>query len=155
MNVKYCLLKIWNLWPPFLFSGIKIIKRSPDFRYFAVKLKLRFWNSNYLGTQYGGSIFSMTDAFYMIMLINNLGKEYTVWDKAASIRFLKQGRTNLYAEFKLSEEDLTEIRQEIEKNNRMNWVRKVVIKDEKDEIIAEVERVISIKKSKNCVLDNY
>lgn len=146
MNFKSYFLRFWNFWPPFLFTGIKIIEKSPDYRHMKVKLKLRFWTSNYLGTQYGGSMFSMTDAFYMIMLIKNLGKGYSIWDKAASIRFLKPGKTDLFVEYNLSEKDLQSIKNELESNSRINWTRKIEIKDRNDEIVAEVERVISIKK---------
>lgn len=148
MNIKSFLLNIWNLWPPFFFSGIKIVDRSKDFRHFKVKLKLRFWTANYLGTQYGGSIFSMADPFYMIMLIKNLGKEYSIWDKSASVRYLKPGKTDLYAEFNLSEEDLKTIREEVEQNGRMYWTRNIEIKDMNGEVIAHVERTIAIRKQK-------
>lgn len=63
MNIKKHYPRIWNWWPPFLFTGIVIEKFSPDFRYVRIRLKLRFWNANYVGTQYGGSLFSMTDPF--------------------------------------------------------------------------------------------
>lgn len=89
----------------------------------------------------------MTDPFYMLMLIKNLGKDYVVWDKATTIRYLKPGKTDLTAEFVLSEEDLEYIRQMVKENGRMNWTRKIEIKDANHDIIAEVEKVISIKKN--------
>lgn len=135
-----------NFWPPFLFSGIKVIKISKDCRDILVKLKLHFWNANYVGTQYGGAMFSMTDGFYMIMLKVNLGEEYSVWDKAATIRYLKPGRTDVTAAFHLSEEDLAQIRQTVQEQGRMEWLRKVPIQDVQGELVAEVEKVISIKK---------
>lgn len=144
-SIKQRLLYFWNLWPPFLFAGIKA-KPSKDYRYVKVKLKLRFWNANYLGTQYGGSIFSMTDPFYMIMLIKNLGPGYSVWDKSASINYLKPGRTDLFAEFQLSEEDLQSIRTAIQEVGKIDWTRRIEIKDKNGALIAEVEKVLSIKR---------
>lgn len=146
MHLKRYLLRLWNLWPPFLFCGIKIIKRTQDDRHIVVKLKLRFWNSNYLGTQYGGAMFSMVDPFYMVMLINNLGSKYTVWDKSANIQYLRPGRTDLITEFRLTEEDLASIRKTVDEHGKMNWVRTVEIKDKEGLIVAEVEKVISIKR---------
>lgn len=137
---------LWRFWPPFLFSGIRIVKLDPLFRYAKVKLKLSFWTANYLGTQYGGSLFSMTDPFYMLMLIKNLGKEYAVWDKSASISYLKPGKSDVFAEFSLSEEDLTLIRSALEKEDRLLWTRQIEIKDLAGEVIARVEKTISIKK---------
>ncbi len=145
MNIKPYILHFINLWPPFLFSGIKIVKISNDYRHFIVKLKLRFWNSNYVGTQYGGSMFSMSDPFYMMMLINNLGPNYSVWDKSASIRYIKPGRTDLIVEFLLSETDLQEIRSSLETQSKMEWHRTVQIRDAHGELIAEVDKVLSIK----------
>lgn len=145
MNLKPLILALINFWPPFFFAGIKIVKRTKNYRNMVVKLKLRFWNSNYVGTQYGGSMFSMTDPFYMLMLMKNLGKEYEVWDKAATIRYLKPGKTDLFAEFVLTEEDLENIRRTVKEQGRMNWMRKLEIRDKNDETVAEVEKVISIK----------
>ena len=145
MNFKRYVLPLLNLWPPFLFAGIKIIKRTKNYRHLVVKLKLRFWSANYVGTQYGGSMFSMTDPFYMLMLLINLGNEYVIWDKAASIRYLKPGKTDLTAEFILTDEDLDDIRQKVQQHGRMIWTRKIEIKDQENELVAEVEKVISIK----------
>lgn len=145
MNLRPYILHLWNFWPPFFFAGIKILKRTKDFRHVVVKLKLRFWTANYVGTQYGGSMFSMADPFYMLMLIKNLGHEYVVWDKAAKISYLKPGKTDLTAEFILTAEDLENIRKTVKEHGRMNWIRKIEIKDKNQEIVAEVEKVISIK----------
>lgn len=135
---------IMNLWPPFLFAGISL-KASPDFRHIQVKLKLRFWNANYVGTQYGGSLFSMTDPFYMVMLIENLGSKYTVWDKSARIHYLRPGKTDVTADFLLTEHDLKQIKTELEKESRIEWKRTIEIKDANGEIVAKVDKLISIK----------
>jgi len=75
-----------NLWPPSLGAGIRVKHIAPDMKAVDVEVKLRWWNANYVGTHFGGSLFAMTDAFYMLMLMANLGRDYIVWDKAASIR---------------------------------------------------------------------
>lgn len=146
MNIKSYLLRFWNFWPPFFFSGIKILNLSKDYRHILVKLKLRFWNSNYLGTQFGGSIFSMTDPFFMIMMIKNLGSDYVVWDKAAYIHYLRPGKTDLFAEFNISDEEIAQISKIVKEHGRMDWKREVEVKDAKGVVVAKVEKVISIKK---------
>ncbi len=146
MNLKQHLLCFWNLWPPLLFSGIKIQHISPDFRHIKVKLKLRFWNANYVGTAYGGSIFSMTDAFFMVMLLKNLGNEYIVWDKAASIKYLKPGKTDLHVEYKVSQEDIDAIKAYLEAEEKMDWLRQVIVHDANGEHIADVTRILYIRK---------
>src|SRR4051794_22615854 len=83
---------VMNVYPPFLGAGIRVKRLQPDWRAIDVEMKLRRWNANYVGTHYGGSLYSMTDPFLMLMLIENLGPDFTVWDKAASIRFRSPGR---------------------------------------------------------------
>jgi acyl-coenzyme A thioesterase PaaI-like protein len=146
MNYREYLLSIWNFWPPFLFSGIKVVKKSKDFRHITAKLKLRFWSANFVGTQYGGSLFSMSDAFYMVMLMKNLGSEYSVWDKAATIRYINPGKTDVTAEFTLSQEEIDDIKKKVNEQGRLHWQKTVEIKDAHGKIVAEVDKTISIKK---------
>lgn len=148
MNIKNFLLRFWNFWPPFLFSGIKVEKTSKDYRHIAVRLKLRFWNANFVGTQYGGLIFSMTDPFYMIMLIKNLDSSYAVWDKSAHIKYVRPGKTDLFAEFKISSEDINGIEKQVRENGKAEWTRNIQVKDAQGDIVAEINKVISIKKRK-------
>jgi acyl-coenzyme A thioesterase PaaI-like protein len=142
------LFKLWNLWPPFLFSGIRIQEVASDYRRVVVRLKLRFWNANYVGTQYGGLLFSMADPFYMVMLILNLGPDYVVWDKSSHIEYLKPGRTDVTAEFSITEDDLSAIRSALETAGSFDWRRQVDIKDIHGTLIARVDKVIHIKKKR-------
>ncbi len=102
--MKNWMLKYMNFWPPFLGSGIKVKNVAPDFTSVDVEVKMRFWNRNYVGSHYGGTIYSMTDPWYMLMLMQNIGKEYIVWDKSAEVRFLKPGYGKLSAHFNLTAE---------------------------------------------------
>ncbi|SOE16639.1 acyl-coenzyme A thioesterase PaaI-like protein [Hoeflea halophila] len=99
-----------NLWPPFLFSGIRIRQISADFRAVDVELRERFYNKNYVGCHFGGSLFAMTDPFWMLMVMRSLDRSYTVWDKSGEIEFLRPGRGTVTASFRLTDEDLEDIR---------------------------------------------
>jgi len=145
---KRILFNLWRFWPPFLGAGISVHVLSEDLTHAQTRLKLRWWNRNYVGTQYGGSLFSMTDAIYMVMLLQTLGPGYIVWDKAASIRYLKPGKTNVYADYKLTPEILNGIRKTLETQEKMDWTTKVLIRDMNDEVIAEVDKVLYIRKKK-------
>lgn len=92
-----------NLWPPFWGSGIMIVAISDDFRSVKMKLKLRWWNKNANRSQYGGSIFSLTDPVYSLMLMGILGPNYYVWDKQADINFIRPGCSDLFADFVISD----------------------------------------------------
>ena len=73
-------------------AGIRVKHIAADMKAVDIEMKLRFWNANYAGTHFGGSLFAMTDPFYMLMVMANLGRNYIVWDKAANIRYRKPGR---------------------------------------------------------------
>jgi uncharacterized protein DUF4442 len=135
-----------NLWPPFLGAGIRIRRLSPDWTEIDVEMKLRWWNRNYVGSHYGGSLYSMADPFFMVMLIENLGKDYIVWDKSASIRFKKPGRGTVSASFRLSEEQIREIRQALTSQQKIERVFAVEVKDESGSVIAEVEKLLHIRR---------
>lgn len=145
-KIKALLLSLWNLWPPFLFTGIRIKKVTPDFSFMRIELGLHFWNSNYVGTQYGGNIFSMTDPFYMVMLMRNLGSQYIVWDKSAEIKFLKPGLTRLHCEFNLSPGLLSEIKKEVEASGKINRDFLIEVKNSDQQTVAEVRKTLSIRK---------
>ena len=86
------MLRFINIWPPFVGAGIRVTRRTPDMKAVDVEMKLHFFNRNYVGTHYGGSLYSMTDPFYMLMLMHNLGADYIVWDKAEASAFASPER---------------------------------------------------------------
>lgn len=111
-----------NIYPPYLGAGVRVTAIAPDWRRLRVEMPLRWYNRNYVGTHFGGSLYSMTDPFLMIMLIRNLGDRYVVWDKAASIEYVSPGRGRVSAEFTLTEGVLDEIRLETADGKRhLRW----------------------------------
>ena len=140
-------LRRWmNLWPPFLGAGIRVTRLDPDWRAVDVEMKLRFWNRNYVGTHYGGSLYSMTDPFYMLMLIENLGRDYIVWDKSANIRFRRPGRGRVTAQFRLTHEQIDGIRRQLESAEKIEPTFTVEVKDDSGEMIAIVEKIVQIRR---------
>src|SRR5687767_4345745 len=91
------LLQAINVYPPYLGAGIRVREITPDLRRFEVEMRMYPWTRNYVGTAFGGSMYSMTDPWFMFILFENLGPGYIVWDKAATIRFLKPGLGTLRA----------------------------------------------------------
>jgi hypothetical protein len=139
---------LMNLWPPFLGAGIRVRRLTPDWTEIDVEMKLRWWNRNYVGTHYGGTLYSMADPFFMVMLIQNLGKDYIVWDKSASIRFKKPGRGTVSASFRLSEEQIREIKQALNspEKEKIERVFTVEVKDESGLVIAQIEKLLHIRR---------
>lgn len=146
MRAKRKLLRWMNWWPPYLGMGVKVRRISADFREVDVEMVQRFWNTNYVGVHFGGSLFAMTDPFYMLMLIEILGNGYIVWDKAATIRFRRPARGTVRAEFRLSEEQIDELRRAADAQAKVDRVFTVQIKDRSGEVVAEAERMLHIKK---------
>jgi len=135
-----------NFYAPFLGAGIRVKRLVPGWKEIDVEMKLRWWNANYVGTHYGGSLYSMTDPFFMVMLIENLGKDYIVWDKSASIRFKKPGRGTVFAKFRLTDEQIGEIKQALATEKKIERVFAVEVKDESGAVIAEVEKLLHIRR---------
>ncbi len=140
-------LRRWvNFWPPFLGMGIRVKHITPDMKAIDVEMKLRFWNANYVGTHFGGSLFAMTDPFYMLMLMANLGRDYIVWDKAATIRYRRPGKGTVRAEFRLHDSEIDDIREKLKTLPKYEPVFSVEVKDEDGVVIAEIEKVLHVRK---------
>jgi hypothetical protein len=99
-----------------------------------------------VGTIFGGSIYAAVDPFYMLMLIKVLGPGYVVWDKAASIRFRRPGRTTLHAHFLLDQAIVDDIRAELERVEKLDRHFTVELKDATGEVHAIVEKTVNIRK---------
>lgn len=138
--------KFLNLWPPFVGAGVKVTKITDDFSEVDVQMKLRSWNKNYVGTHYGGSIFSMTDPFFALIVIKNLGKDYIVWDKASDIKFKKPGKGIISAHFNITAEKLKEVKDLADKNDKVEPTFIVHVKDEKGDIVAEVSKTLYVRR---------
>ena len=137
---------VLNHWRPFKGAGITVDRITPDFRTIDASLRLYWYNQNYVGVHFGGSIFVLTDAFYMLILMKNLGKDYIVWDKAASIEFKKPGRGKVSATFTFTPEDIAEIRVKVDKENKYVFDRKVDVLDEQGDVVASVVRTLYVRR---------
>ncbi len=140
-------LKRWlNRWSPFQGAGIRVRRISPDFREVDVEMAHCLWNTNRSETHFGGSLFAMTDGMFMMILMENLGPDYIVWDKSASIRFRRPARSAVHAEFRLSEEQIDAVRRAADTQLKVEPTWKIEIRDRSGEVVAVVERTLSVKR---------
>lgn len=137
---------LFNLYPPFMGAGIRITEMDSQYLLIRVEMPLTKLNSNYVGTQFGGSLYAMTDPFYMLMLIQNLGPDYIVWDKAAKIEFLKPGRKRVVAEFKISKHEVEEIRAKADAEEKYVFDREVMIHDTDGVLVARVIKTLYVRR---------
>jgi acyl-coenzyme A thioesterase PaaI-like protein len=140
--------RLFNLWPPFRGAGIRVRDIAADFRSATVELRMRLFNRNAVGTHFGGSLFAMTDPFFMIMMMRNLGPGYIVWDKAGAVRFLKPARGTVVARFELPEERIAEAREKTATGEKHEPQFSVAIVDEQGVTVAEVDKTLYIRRKR-------
>ena len=138
-----------NLWPPFLFAGIKLKELSNDWRHARVELRMRPWNRNYVGTHFGGSLFAMTDPFWMLLILHQLGRDYIVWDRASEISFENPGRGTVSASFDVTPEIVEELRAAAAGGEKvLRWFETDVI-GEDGTVVAKVRKQIYVRLKKD------
>lgn len=140
------LRRLFNVYPPYLGAGVRVRRLADDFRSARVEMPLRWYNRNYVGTHFGGSLFSMTDPFLMIMIIRNLGRDYLVWDKAATIEYVAPGRGTMVAEFHLDEAVLEELRTATAGGEKhLRWFD-VDVRDGGGAVVARVRKQVYVRR---------
>jgi acyl-coenzyme A thioesterase PaaI-like protein len=139
---------LFNLWPPFRGAGVRVREIAADFRSVRVELRMGVLNRNYVGTHFGGSLFAMTDPFFMIMMMKNLGPDYVVWDKEGTVRFLKPARGTVTANFALPLESVEEARAATVSGEKHEPKFRVEIVDAQGVTVADVEKTLYIRRKK-------
>ncbi len=139
------LIRVMNFFPPYLGAGIRV-RPSADLSAFEVRMKLRWWNRNYVGTHFGGSLYSLCDPFFMLILFEALGPGYIVWDKAATIRFRRPGRGTVHARFEIGPERVAEIRAAADRDGKVEPTFLAEVRDDEGQVIAEVEKLLYVRK---------
>lgn len=137
---------IFNFWPPFLFAGIRVEHIAEDWSRADVRMDLRWYNRNYVRTHFGGSLFAMTDPFWMLLTMEALGREFIVWDKAGEIEFVKPGRGRVRARFHLQPEVVLQLRERaLSERKVLHWFDTDVV-DEAGDVVARVRKQLYIRR---------
>ncbi|HXJ30438.1 MAG TPA: DUF4442 domain-containing protein [Gemmatimonadales bacterium] len=140
----------FNWFPAFRRTGGRLVYLADDWRDVRVKLALSWRTRNYVGTMFGGSLYAATDGIYMVMLIKQLGPEYVVWDKSASIRFRKPCRTTVYAAFAIDERETDSIREQLKTEPKIDRQYQVDWTDQEGTVYATVETTIHIRRKESA-----
>jgi len=138
--------RLLNLWPCYWGTGVRLKYVAKDYRELRLEVPLDWRTRNYVGTIFGGSMYGAVDPVYMLMLIKNLGSSYEVWDKAATIRFKKPGRSTLHATFRLDQEEIDLIKRQLSSADSIDRAYNIDLTDEKGVLCATVEKVIHIRR---------
>ncbi len=137
--------KIINIYPPYRGAGIRIRFKDNGKRIIST-IKLKWYNRNYVGTHFGGSLYSMCDPHFMWLLIENLGSGYIIWDRSAKIHFKKPARGTITAEFHIPEEEYQEIRQKADQGTTVYPLFTANVTDQSGEVVAIVEKELYVKR---------
>lgn len=134
-----------NIYPPYIGAGVSVQHISPDCREARVKMVMRWYNRNFVGTQFGGSLYSMVDPFYMLLLMQLLGNDYIVWDKAASIDFVSPGKGPVFADFRIDDALLEDIRARTANGDKYLPELQVDIRDAAGTLVASVNKTLYVR----------
>jgi acyl-coenzyme A thioesterase PaaI-like protein len=133
-------------WAPYLGTGISVQAIAPDYSSVTVQMKQRWYNRNAFGTHFGGSLYAMCDPFFALLLVARLGKDYYVWDKAASIEFVKPGTGTVTAQFDWSQAQIDEIVAQAALGEKIYPVRQLSVINDRGEVVARLEKTLYVKK---------
>jgi hypothetical protein len=158
---KSTLFKIlFNYSPMYKRTNARLISVSEDLHKVKIKISLNYKNKNYMGTMFGGSMLSATDPIYMIQLLQILGDDYVVWDKATNIRFKKPANQHSYALFAFTSDEIIQIKEDVATKNEIDLLKTLTIESNSNQIFAVVEKTIYIStksfyKAKNKKLNRH
>jgi len=145
------LRRFMNLWPPYIGAGIRVEHIAPDWSSATVALRLRWYNRNIRGTHFGGSIYSMADPFFALLVIHRLPADYSVWDKSASIDFIAPGRGRIWARFEVTEQDIAQIVAMTAEGDKHLHIFKADVLDGEGIVVARVEKIVYVRRRKATI----
>ena len=138
---------LFNWFPAYRGTGGRVTYIAGDWREIRIRIPMSWRTRNYVGTIFGGSMYGAVDPMYMFMLIKILGPSYVVWDKAASIRFRRPGREQLYATFRISADEIADIRARVASDvGKTETEFTLDLVSGAGEIHASVTKLVSIRK---------
>ncbi len=140
-------LRVISYWPPYLASGIKVVEVADDLSRVTVSLRVRPWNKNYFGTHFGGSLYSMCDPFFVFLLVQQLGSDHIVWDKAAEIEFVKAVSEPVFATFVIEPTRVDEIRRAALERFSVEPELATQIVTARGEVVAKVRKTLYVRRS--------
>lgn len=147
MNAQW-LRRFMNCWPPFIGAGIRVRRIADDYTETDVEMRLRWYNRNYVRTHFGGSLYSMTDPFHMILTLHQLGPDYIVWDRAGSVEYVAPGRGTVYARFRISAAEVEAIRMQAAGGGKVLPQFSIDVLDDEGKVVARVTKTLYIRRKR-------
>jgi acyl-coenzyme A thioesterase PaaI-like protein len=139
-------LKYIRFWPPYWAAGIKVTDFSKDLTRITVQMPLIKRNTNYVGTHFGGNLYSMCDPWYMFILMEHLGPNYIVWDKAAEIEFVSPGKGTVSATFHISIDEIENLKKQLDETPKCLPVFHTEVTDMSHQTVAKIRKTLYVKR---------
>jgi len=139
-------MKLIRFWPPYFGAGIYVKSVNKDFTVVETRMKHRFFNTNYVGTHFGGSLYSMCDPFLMFILLHHLKKDHIIWDKSASIQYLRPAKGEVRAIFKVALEEIESIKKKCLASFSIEPKYEIEVLDSKDNVVAIVSKTLYVRR---------
>jgi acyl-coenzyme A thioesterase PaaI-like protein len=149
LNQPKFLRHLMNWYGPYRGAGVKIRQLADDFSSATVQMPLRWYNRNYVGVHFGGSLYSMVDPFHMLLVMNQLGSDYVVWDKEATIEFISPGRGTVTAHFEVSPAQLQDIIDKTQNNEKYLPVFTVEVLGEDGTLVARAKKTLYVRRKRS------
>lgn len=136
-----------NSYPPYVGARIECTHMAADASEIRVRMPLDESNANLVGVHFGGSLYAMVDPHLMILLMQRLGPEFVVWDKAAAIDFVRPGRGTVHATIRVTDEEVDAIRAATQRSRKHLPEWTIEVRDEKDEVVARVRKTLYVRRT--------
>ncbi len=134
----------FNLSPMYRRTTARVIEISDDLKRVKIKVPISYKNKNYVGAIFGGSMFAATDPIYMIQLVQILGEDYVVWDKAATINYKRPAKEHLFCEFVFTDDEIESIKKQVAQTQEMTIEKTTYLTNAETQVFAEVIKTLYI-----------
>ncbi len=134
-----------RFFPPIRNTGVRVTHISDDWRHWKAELPLDHRTRNYVGTHFGGTLYSAADPHLMLAWMHILGPGAVVWDKAAAVRFRKPGRGTLHLEFEIPEAQVAQVRRRLASEPKFDLHYTLQWLDRAGDVVAEVDKTVHFR----------
>ena len=148
-NKAHLLFKFFfNISPMYRRSTGRVVAVNPGFWTVDIKIPLSYKNRNYAVTIFGGSLFSATDPIYMVQLIQIIGTDYIVWDKASKVKFKRPANAEAFANFQFEKSEVEQLKKCVTEENEVDLIKMVEIRNAEGKVFCEIEKTIYVTSKK-------
>lgn len=134
----------FNLSPMYRRTTARVVEITDGLKQVKIKVPLSYKNKNYVGAIFGGSMFAATDPIYMIQLVQILGEDYVVWDKAATINYKRPAKEHLFCEFIFTDAEIESIKKQVAQTHEMTIEKTTYLTNANAQVFAEVIKTLYI-----------